>query len=198
MKSMRSSIYARKDPYLTMLWLGIIGSILVFFFLSITYIALKKSPEWINFNLPVIFWVSTGAILLSSGTLHIANRSFKKEHFSTYRSMLGITFALGLTFTASQILGWYELQKAGVFIKGNLSGAYIYIFSGLHLAHILGGIAVLLYAFRDAVRSSSYIDSYIQSLNPIKRARLKLISVYWHFVDILWIYLFVFFLCHHW
>ena len=197
MKAMRSTIYARKDPYVLILWLGILGSVIIFLFLSFIYLYRKSDPGWVNFSMPEVFWISTLVIILSSASLYLSGSYFKKEQFRAYRSMLGITLFLGIVFCVSQIVGWNQLYFKGVFINGSTSGAFMYILSGFHLLHILGGIIVLLYAYTDAIRHATYVESFVQSLNPVKKARLKLITLYWHFVDVLWVYLFLFFLYHH-
>jgi cytochrome c oxidase subunit III len=194
---MKSAIYARRDPYVMMLWLGILGSVIIFVFLSLLYLIRKENPGWYNFEMPRIFWLSTVAIVMSSFSLAWANRCFARERFSRHRYMLGATFVLGIIFCISQVMGWKHLQDSGVLMEGSVSASFLYIFSGLHLLHILGGILVLFYALTDAIRNGSYIDSYIQSLNPVKMSRLRLVSIYWHFVDFLWIYLFGFFLYHY-
>ncbi len=195
MAAMRSLMYARRDPYLTMLWLGMVGSVLVFAFLSLFYVLTKTASP--NFDVPPAFWASTPVIVLSSLTLRWCNRAFAREAYDKYRRWLLLTFVLGLVFSALQVLGWYELHAAGVFLQGAPTGALVYIFTGVHLLHLVGGVLVLIFALRDAFRHRRYVEAFVEGLNPAKRARLKLVSIYWHFVDALWLYLFLFLLYHH-
>ncbi len=191
------SIFRRREPFAFMLWLGIFGISLMFFILTILYLIRKGSPNWEDFRIPTVFWVSTGVILLSSYTLHLANRAFSLEKFLLYRVSVGLTLFLGSVFVLLQVLGWQHLHQMGIFLDGSPSGAFLYIISGLHALHIIGGLVFLGMAFIEAIRYPSYVDSFISSVNPPKQLRLKLVTRYWHFVDILWIYLFLFFLYQH-
>ena len=176
-----------------MLCLGILGMSLIFFVLSIVYLIRKNGQNWQNFNLPIVFWLSTFVILTSSFTLWKANQAFKSEKFLQFRLMTGLTLFLAISFVFLQILGWVKLQSQGIFLNGSVSGSFVYIISGLHLLHLAGGVIFLSLTFIEAIRHTSYIDSFIYSVNPPNQLRLKLITIYWHFVDILWLYLFVFF-----
>lgn len=188
----------RREPFRYMLWLGISGIALMFFVLSILYAKYQFSQiSSDNFPLPGVFWMSTLFIVASSITLHNALRVIEREQFLYYRVLIGSTFGLGCLFVIFQILGWNELHAAGVFINSGVASSFLYVLSGLHLLHILGGLFFLLVAFIEALRHRNYVDSFIYSVNPPNQLRLKLISVYWHFVDALWIYLFLFFLYFH-
>lgn len=194
---MRSSLYARKDPYQMMLVLGMVGSGLVFLFLMLAYSVRTQQADWLSFKLPRVFWLSSIAIVLSSVALHQAKIYIKQEAYSWYRRMLGTALALSVAFTLLQIVGGLEMYRGGITIQNNTSAAFIYLFSGLHLIHLLLGIAVLTITYFDSLKNSSYIDAFIQQLNPIKKARLELMVLYWHFVDALWLVLFLFLLYFH-
>ncbi len=187
----------RREPFRFMVWLGIVGSVMVFTILLAAYIVRKTNPGWANVPLPYVFLLSTFAILLSSLTLHNANQAFRQERFATYRSNIGTTLALGLLFIMLQAWGWRQLFLSGVFLEGNPAGSFIYLISGLHLLHILIGLIFLAIAFVEAIRRRPYIDSFVYSVNPPNQLRLRLITLYWHFVDVLWVGLFLFLLVHH-
>ncbi len=187
----------RREPFKFMLWLGIFGMALMFFILTFIYSTRRDDADWVNFPLPLAFWYSTIAIVLSSLTLHFANSAIEEEKFLRYRWLISSTFTLGLVFGLLQWQGWADLQRVGIFLNGSPSGAFLYLISGLHLAHLLGGMLFLGYALIEALRYRQYLDSFIYSVNPPNQLRLKLITRYWHFVDILWIYLFCFFLFQH-
>jgi cytochrome c oxidase subunit III len=89
-----------------------------------------------------------------------------------------------------QFTGWFVLQDAGIKLSNNTSGAFMYVLTGLHVAHIIIGLGAMSYIFADALKNAAYVDGFIQSLNPIKKARLQLVTRYWHFVDLLWLFLF--------
>lgn len=189
--------FRRREPYNFMLWVAIIGITIMFLGLSLLYLLKVNSDNTENFKLPYVFWLNTFVILTSSFTLHQANIAFKREAFDYYRLLVGGTLFLGLLFTGLQLLGWQYLQSMEVFLNKNLSGAFLYVISGLHLAHILGGIVFLVILFIESLKNKSYVSSFVYSVNPPNQLRLKLVTNYWHFVDILWVYLFLFFLFHH-
>ena len=82
-------------------------------------------------------------------------------------------------------------------MHNNIAGAFLYTLSGLHILHILGGIIYLGVTFSHALKRVTYVDSFVYSVNPPTQLKLQMVSIYWHFIDILWIYLFVFLLYHH-
>lgn len=170
-------------PHKFTLWVGI-GSILMMFAgLTSAYIVKRNQANWADFALPVAFYFSTVAILASSATVWLAQRSFKERLMQRYRIYMAVTLVLGLIFMALQVLGFSQLVQNGITIKGNVSWSFLYVIVGLHAVHVIGGIIALivmsLKAFSARVRNYSIIP-------------VELLSTYWHFVDILWIYLLLF------
>jgi cytochrome c oxidase subunit III len=194
---MTNSITRRREPFRFMVWLGIAGSVLVFTVLLVIYAVRSTGPGWAEVRLPLVFLVSTVVILLSSFTLHNANRDFKNEQFAGYRAYLTATLTLGLMFMVLQFWGWRHLIVAGVMLENNPAGGFVYIISGLHLLHILLGLIFLGIALAEAMRRMTYVDSFVYSVNPPNQLKLRLLTLYWHFVDVLWIGLFLFLLVHH-
>ena len=143
-----------------------------------------------------IFWVSTGLIVLSSFLLQDARQSFQQERFQRYRLGLILVNVLGLAFMATQLFGWKMLFDLKITMANDTGGSFLYILSGLHVVHTLGGIIALWVALWDAWKHRKYIDSFVYAVNPPNQLRLKLISIYWHFVDILWVILFLFLVFH--
>ena len=182
----------RREPLGFMLWMGVIGSSLLFASIFVVYLIRVHNENGHFIALPDMFWLSTLVILFSSITLHEANLAFVQERFLHYRVFLGSTFLLGITFMLLQVSGWLELIESGVFIGKNTSVAFVYILTGLHLLHILAGVIYLSILFQKAIKNRAYIDSFIYSVNPPNGLRLKLMTRYWHFVDALWLVVFVF------
>jgi cytochrome c oxidase subunit III len=188
----------RREPYSFMLWLAVFGIALVFLALSSVYSTRFGNANWgMAFKLPKIFWLSTGVILLSSFSLHFANQALQKEHFGRFRALLIGTLGLGILFIVLQILGWREMIQMGILLKNSLAGAFLYLISGLHILHIVGGLVYLFITIIQTLRHRSYVDAFVYSVNPPNQLRLQLVTRYWHFVDILWLCLFIFFLYHH-
>lgn len=180
-----------------MVWLGIASSVMIFTMLLVAYVIRQTGAGWTDIKLPSVFLVSTLVIILSSFTLNNAIQAFRHERFGSYRTNLATTLVLGTLFIMLQGWGWRQMVRAGIGLEGNPAGGFIYIISGIHLLHILIGIIFLAVALAEAMRRRPYVDSFVYSVNPPNRLKLKLITLYWHFVDILWIGLFVFLLVHH-
>lgn len=186
----------RREPLHFLLWLGIVGSVLIFTVLLVIYIVRKSGPDWQQIPLPGIFWLSTLVIILSSISLHEAANAFRKERFAMYRYCLAITLFLGMIFMGMQGFGWLQMAERGLGMEDNPSAGFVYVLSGLHILHILGGLVVMGYLLNEATRNQSYVDSFVYSVNPPNQLKVKLMTIYWHFVDVLWLYLFLFLLYH--
>ncbi len=164
-----------------------IGSIVMAFAgLTSAYVVTKGSGAGLTFNLPGVFYYSTAIILISSLTINMALVAARKNNFQQITLWLVITFALGIAFMITQYAAWTELYQNKIYFAGrqsNAAGSFLYVITGLHVAHLVGG---LLYLIGIIVRSTK---KQFDSENYLK---LKLCAIYWHFLDILWIYLFVF------
>lgn len=180
-----------------MVWLGIASSVLLFTILLIAYVVRQTGPGWMATKLPNVFLISTGVILLSSLTLKNAIQAFRHERFSTYRANIATTFGLGILFVILQAWGWRQMTRTGIELEGNPAGGFVYIISGIHLLHIVIGLIFLAILLIEAMRRRLYVDSFVYSVNPPNWLKIRLISLYWHFVDILWLGLFTFLVIHH-
>ncbi|MCS6820302.1 MAG: cytochrome c oxidase subunit 3 [Microscillaceae bacterium] len=188
----------RGEKYTLLLALFLIGVSVAFFALLAFYLRIRAKNNLPAAALPWAFWISTAVIITSSATLHWANRLFDQENYKHYRLAVLITFFLGIGFCISQFLGWAELQLSKTFLRGNPTGAFLYVISGLHLLHLLGGLLGLLWLLVQAYRNRSYIDAYVYSLNAPNVLKIRLVTAYWHFLDALWVVLFVFFWIQSW
>lgn len=171
-----------------MLIIAIVSMVMLFAGLTSAYIVRQAEGEWLHFELPRMFWISTGVILMSSVSMNWALTSAKKNNLGSVKKAMGLTLALGLLFIICQFLAWNELVNQEVFFAGtksNASGSFLYALTGLHLAHLLAGVIYVIVVF---VRS---LKNYYNSENTLG---LQLCSIYWHFLDILWLYLFFFLL----
>ena len=170
-------------PHKFTLWVGI-GSILMMFAgLTSAYIVKRNQANWVTFEIPQLFWFSTIAIVASSITLFLATKAFKEREMARYRSLVTVTVILGALFVALQVLGFMQLWKIGVTLQGSVSYSFLYVIVGLHAAHVIGGVIALIVLFVKAF--SSKIKNY--NVVPV-----ELVATYWHFVDILWLYLLLF------
>ncbi len=172
-------------PHKFTLWVGI-GSILMMFAgLTSAYIVKRNQANWSSFEIPTMFWISTVAILLSSVTLYLASNAFKERAMSRYRSLMAVTLVLGVIFIALQVIGFKQLWDAGFTLQANVAYSFLYVIVGIHAAHVVGGVIALLVMSLKAFSTKTRIYSSVP---------LELMSTYWHFVDVLWIYLLIFLL----
>jgi cytochrome c oxidase subunit 3 len=170
-------------PHKFTLWIGIAGMLMMFAGFTSAYIIKRNQAKWVSFDLPAFFWVSTAAILLSSITLYLAGRSFKQRQITKYRSLIATTLILGVLFIVLQVIGFKQLWAAGVTLTGNVSYSFLYVIVAAHALHVFGGIIALLVMFIKAFRTK------VRSYNSVP---VEVMSTYWHFVDVLWIYLLIF------
>jgi cytochrome c oxidase subunit 3 len=184
----------RVHPQRFALWLGIACIIMTFAGLTSAYIVRKGAGNWVEFILPVNFLVSAAIMLCSSLTIHWAYVSFKKDRLKSYRLALSLTFILGAAFLVSQYIGWQKLQDIGIYLSGNPSGSFVYVISYMHFAHAAGGLLFIMIALMKSFfvfRNPANFLIYRTDSN--KSIRIEMLATYWHFVDLLWIYLLIFF-----
>lgn len=179
----RNKIHPKKFA----LWVACASILMLFAAWTSAYIVRRASGNWLEFRLPDIFLVNTVVILLSSVTLHASYTAFKRGKEKMYRILLLVTTLLGLAFLVLQYQGWQSLAAIGVELTTNPSGSFVYVISGAHAAHILGGIAALIVAMIHAF-------ALPYKVTPARKLRFELTLTYWHFVDFLWVYLLIFFL----
>ena len=172
-------------PHKFTLWVAI-GSILMMFAgLTSAFIVKSNQTNWVTIKLPTVFWYSTAVILLSSLTVQTALRSFKQREMSRYRLLIGVTLLLGCLFVALQWIGFQDLWKQNITFKGSGAGQFLYVIFGLHAVHVIGGVLALIVMF---------IKAFIGRVKLYSSVPVEVAATYWHFVDLLWIYLLVFFL----
>lgn len=177
----------RIHPLKFALYVGCASILMMFVAFTSAYIVRHAAGNWLEFRIPDVFFVSTGVILLSSISLQGAYRAYLTGAVGRYRGLLVVTFILGLAFVLLQYQGWMSLQEIGIHLDGNPSGSFLYVISGMHAAHVIGGIAALGVALLHA-----YGLKY--ELKAGRKLRFELVLTYWHFVDFLWVYLLIFLL----
>lgn len=181
----------RMHPIRMLLYLSMVGIGVLFFVLVVAFARTGGFPQ-AQFELPKFFSVSTVILLFSSYTISRVPRLYKQEKLKKMARYLGITLALGLLFIGAQFIGWNEMSRSGVYFSGKSSGTYLYLISALHILHLAGGIIFLsfmvfktMYVNSDAVRSLVFIR------DPFRRLQLTMLRSYWHFLDFLWLGLYL-------
>jgi cytochrome c oxidase subunit 3 len=151
--------------------------------------------DWIPVPLPtLLFLINTGVLLLSSVTIEYARRQLARQvalepvhsipgvSLGTERKLpwLALTIVLGLCFLAGQWLAWRDLAARGFYVATGPSSSFIYLLTGAHAVHLLGGILALLVAGAAVV-----LDRPLAS----RRIVVDVTAWYWHFMALLWIYI---------
>ncbi len=171
------------NPKVFTMWLFIVSIIMLFAAFTSAYLVRRAEGNWTEFQLPSLFWISTVVLVFSSISMHAAYLAAKKDQIMMLKTSISITFVLGLLFLVLQFYGWVQLVERNVFFVGNPSGSFVYVFTGLHGLHLVSGLVVLLFALVAAFRLK---------INASALTQIKICSTYWHFLDVLWVYLFLF------
>lgn len=166
-------------------WLFIITIIMLVAAFTSAYLVRRAEGNWTEFEIPSIFYYSTGVLVLSSVFMHLGFKSAEKDNFGNLKIFISLTFVSGILFLIMQYIGWTELQSLGIYFKGNPAESFYYVLTGVHAFHLITGLFVLFFSFMEAFKMN------IHSKNLI---RIEVCATYWHFLDILWVYLFLFLL----
>ncbi len=168
-------------------WVAMASILMLFTALSSAYIVrAASSSDWQPLAMPRILLLSSALLLVSSATLESARRKLKHAASNAYKSWLLLTVVLGIGFLVSQLIAWRQLAKQGVYIASNPHSSFFYLFTAAHGVHLLGGLTALGYL---SLRSRAPRED--QSALTKEQAKADAVTLYWHFMDFLWLYLFV-------
>lgn len=176
------------NPKKFLLWMFMVSIVMVFAALTSAYIVRQAEGNWLQYDLPSALWITTGIILASSVTMHWGLLSLKKDNKSNALVGVIITFVLGIVFLIGQVKVWEILVANDVYFVGNPGGSFLYVLTGFHGVHLVSGLIYLLIVLVQLGRNK------ISSEKPLA---MELSTTYWHFLDGLWLYLYVFLLLNH-
>ncbi|MGI8838810.1 MAG: cytochrome c oxidase subunit 3 [Pyrinomonadaceae bacterium] len=169
------------------MWVGMASILMLFTGLSSAYIVRAASAnDWQPLRMPGVLLLSTALIIISSITLEFAQRKLKNAAQSAHKSLLAVTTLLGFGFLASQVFAWNQLAQQGIYISSNPHSSFFYLLTATHAVHLLGGLAGLMFL---TLRSRLRIDDELAAAKG--QAQTDAVTLYWHFMDVLWIYLFL-------
>jgi cytochrome c oxidase subunit 3 len=169
------------------MWVGLASVAMMFTSLSSAYIVRSASSnDWTPLPMPRVLLVSTALILASSATLEAARRKLKAGLSALYKRWLLITVILGLAFLVAQLVAWRQLVRQGIYLASNPQSSFFYLMTGAHGVHLIGGLLGLLFLSLRWRRQATD-----QTVIVKRRAATDAVTVYWHFMDALWIYLFL-------
>ena len=177
----------RIHPHRFIMWIAIGSIVMMFAGMTSAYIVKKNQGNWLAIELPQVFWYSTAVILASSVTMFLANTVLKAGKTSFYKTLITITAILGVVFISMQWEGFKDLETRGIALIGpqsNSASSFLFVITGLHMLHVLGGVIALIVTF--------FRSFWVQE-GQINLVTTQIVATYWHFVDVLWIYLFIFY-----
>lgn len=184
--------YSRDDAiepakYRIGMWVGLASVVMLFVSLTSAYIFRQivgtgEAKDWVPIQMPFVLWITTAVILASSVTIELARRTLRIGNYAGFSRWITMTTVLGLVFLIGQILAWRELVAQGIYINSNPHSSFFYLLTSLHGLHLAGGLVALGYITVAALRARVGIR---------KRNATEVTAIYWHFMDGLWIYLFV-------
>jgi len=174
-------------PHKFTLWIAIASILMMFAGLTSAFIVKSNLVGWRNIDMPKVFWASTAAIVSSSIAIQMALRAFRQRDMRLYRSLILVTLLLGVAFVVLQWFGFKDLwDQQQITWKGTSgAGQFLYVIFGLHALHVIGGVIELVVLFIKAFFGKTKVYSPVST---------EVAATYWHFVDLLWIYLLVFFI----
>jgi len=165
------------------MWFALVGIVMLFAgFTSAMVVRRGMSFDWVSIAIPRLLWVNTGILLISSLTLEFSRRALREHAVVNFLRWLAATVLLGVAFLAGQLVVWRELAARGVYLATNPSSSFFYVLTAAHGLHLLGGILALGYVALHAVRMARGRE---------RPTALDVTAIYWHFMDGLWIYLFI-------
>jgi cytochrome c oxidase subunit III len=173
--------------YKLLLLFAMLSMTMMFGGLTSAFVVSKARVDWLkDFQMPTSFFISTIVIIGCSITFHLAKKAIQKDNRSTTTAMLLATLVLGIVFVIFQFLGFGQLVEMGYFFTGsksNITTTFLYVVAFLHLLHLAGGLISLLIVI---------YNHFKQKYNSTQTLGIELGAMYWHFLDLLWVYLFLF------
>ncbi|TCI84938.1 cytochrome c oxidase subunit 3 [Tenacibaculum sp. M341] len=180
-------LVAKRKSAKPMLWISLISMTMFFAGLTSAYVVSMKREDWVSFDLPSAFYTSTVVIILSSILLFVSQKFLKKDNIKMSFLLLLGSFLLGLVFVWLQYAGFKDLESSGLYFTGKestVSTSFIIGITFMHVLHMLAGIIVLIVVI---------YNHFKKKYSSADMLGFELGAIFWHFVDILWIYLFFFF-----
>ena len=167
------------------MWLFLASVMMLFASWTSAYIVRQAEGNWLYFDLPALFYYTTGIIIISSITMQWAYFSARQDNIERVKSLVTATSVLGILFLVGQVFAWSELISNSVYFVGNPSGSFVYVITGFHGLHIISAVVFLLIVLRSAAK---------ERIHSKNMAQMEMCTTYWHFLGGLWVYLFVFLL----
>lgn len=175
------------NPKKFAMWLFLASVMMLFMSITSAYIVRQAEGNWVYFDLPSLFYVTSVIIVVSSVTMQLAYFAVKRDNISTAKTMVLITTLFGVAFLVGQFFGWKQLVVNSIYLVGNPSGSFFYIITGLHGLHIISAVVFLLIILNAVFKGKVHAGNM---------TKMEMCTTYWHFLGGLWLYLFIFLLLY--
>ncbi len=170
----------------------------LFLAFSISYLYNRIQSGIPPVKLPPLFYYNSLILIASSVTLVFARKAYENDRTNQYKALIAATIIISLVFLGLQILAWNQMKEMNILLSGHNTGSYLYLISATHFLHLVGGIPFLVVFFINAMlKMKTPVSVLVYFSDPEKKRSLNLLTTYWHYLDILWIYLVVFFLVNY-
>lgn len=170
------------------MWVGLASILMLFVSLTSAYILRQTvvgddgKSDWVSIDMPPVLWFSTAVLVASSASFELSRRSLRQSEYRMFNAYIALTALLGFAFLLGQVIAWRQLAGQGIYLSSNPHSSFIYLMTSLHAIHLVGGLIALCYVTVAALRLRMGIR---------KRNAVEITALYWHFMDVLWIYIFV-------
>jgi cytochrome c oxidase subunit 3 len=167
------------------MWVGLASILMLFMALTSAYIlrqtkGLSEFHDWVSIQLPGLLWVTTLVLVASSFTFEVARRALRRSDYARFNNWILLTTVLGALFLVGQFVAWRQLAAQGIYVNTNPHSSFFYLLTSLHGLHLLGGLVALAYVT---------IAAFRLRIGFKRRNAVEVTALYWHFMDVLWIYL---------
>jgi cytochrome c oxidase subunit 3 len=193
-KTYEQKIRKKYTNYKWLLYFSLGGLSVMFLSLTFLYFISHLNSQQRTLKIEPVFYWNTLILLASSLAVIIAQKHYKFDNFHQYKTTLLVWLGLGILFLVGQICGWIVLFGSG-FKFSHLSASYLYVISGIHAIHIIGGLIFLTYfTMKSWIKLNDYATSVVYFTDPVAQSQLKLFGIFWHFLGVMWLYLLLFFM----
>lgn len=180
--------------YKWLLYFSIGGLSMMFLSLTFLYFIHHLATRQPALSIPPIFYWNTLILLGSSCSVFLAQHHYKEDNFIEYKTSLLLLLSLGILFLVGQVTGWMVMISSGLDMAHH-SAAYLYVISGIHAMHIIGGLVFLVFFITKSWNMlQDYATSVVYFTDPVAKSQLKLFGIFWHFLGVMWLYLLSFFI----
>lgn len=187
----------KMHPYQTMLYFAMVGSGFMFLVMMVMYTVQRymENNRILDISLPKPFIISTIILMISSFVMIKARQYFMRDMPKRSVIFLALALSLGVAFAVLQVFGWIEFYQTGFEVSSqNVASSYVYVISGIHLVHVALALALLSTVLVSCYRKTrNIVDELILTTNPFEKKKVEMLAVFWHYIDIMWIFLFFYF-----